>query len=561
MDDSPAGHRETQTQVPDPLAGSGLWNMGTWALPAVTLSIASAAVFVIVWLFLQHDREMRSLFVLPWYVGLPIAAGAAALAWTVVLHGRRRPGWIGPRLWVLALAVLNSLFAVLVPLFPKTSWTHALVFAGFAAALTLTPRLVKLRPDVALVQRIAPLSLFGVLFVVLPTVWGIGNHITEGKRDQVELLIQQLQLWTSEVREVTGYDWKRMEADREGALHNVERLKRLSFAGRINDLELWREAVILGKDTELAKRSQELMDAVVVGLNPKRVPRVSSFEEPALHWNHDQKHWEANADFQGLSVTVGEYHHEIGRLFAELEVTDLPVLSQPLVDLEGHYRTQRDQFKKAMTGILGSWPDNWAVFRIPQHRVLIGRESLPLSEMLQVPLFATEEPLAAGNLWKLTSLPLGEVRRLGRKPPGCRPLEYTEGLRDYFRLDCYSYSPQGKGEGAELRIEMRLVYESEPGKSLAEYSLPAEVYFLFPIPPDEGSDNFRETVMTGLANASRRLSGRSISGSDRGNSVASGFRILGDGSSVLVYYPTVVPLLGEQRALQVRAARSISWRR
>ncbi len=85
------GHRELETEIPDPLEAKGVRKLWTLALPAVALSVASAAVFVLVLAFLMHDREMRALFVLPGRAGLTVSLVAALLAWYVVFACRRRP--------------------------------------------------------------------------------------------------------------------------------------------------------------------------------------------------------------------------------------------------------------------------------------------------------------------------------------------------------------------------------------------------------------------------------------------------------------------------------------
>src|SRR6185295_3894910 len=119
---------------------------------------------------------------------------------------------------------------------------------------------------------------------------------------------------------------------------------------------------------------------------------------------------------------------------------------------------------------------------------LIGREKAPLDELLRTPFARSgEEKFAPADLWQLTSLPLYTTKRLAqgspgcggrqrtqgppsqpqvRQAPGCRCQNFGEREYKYFRLDCYSYAPQKEGTGAELRIEMRLVYQSAPRMQL-----------------------------------------------------------------------------------------------
>ena len=522
--------------------------------------VASAAVFVIVWLFLQRDREMRAFFVLPRLAETSIAAAAALLSWAIVLAGRHRPGRSWPRIWALTLAAASSLVACLIFALPRRSGMDALAVAAMAAALTLAPRLLRLRPDSLLVQKIAPLSLAGTLLIVMPAAWAAGHEITVSNQERVDQLVRQLREWTSAVREISHYDWPHLESDREGGAGRVQRLAGFKLRGGIDDQAVWQQAVVLRRDRELAETAQALQDALVEALDSARIPRVSSFHEAALHWNTELQRWEANPDFPALSETVGKYHYEVGRLLAELGVADRPVAAAGLAALEEHSRKKRADLERMMTAALQSWSDGWAVFRLPQHS-LIGKAELPLSELFEMPFLSEEErSLAAGDLWRLTLLPLKVARRLPSATPSCRRRdEYTARLRGekqprtFFRLDCYSYSPQG--EGAELRVEMRLVYQSAPGrKYLPGDTLPIEVWFTMPLPADETGERYRQAVMTALSNACRKLCPGDVQGIDLGGSSATGFRIRGEGGTVTVR-PTVMSLIGQQKALQVRALR------
>ena len=559
MSDLRPGHRETQTTIPDPLAGRW-WHVGTLALPAVSLSIASASAVVAVLLFLQRNAEIRALFQLSRAAVVSAALVALILAGLIVERGRRRPGRIWPRLWALILVALSAAALVIVLASPQRSLSHALAVACLAGAAVLAARLFKLRPQSALVQLIAPLSLLAVLVVVLPAVWWIGEQIAEGKREGVRQLIAQLQRWSSELREVAAHDWKTMEVDREGAVANVLRLERLSFPGHLDRGELWSEAAVLGLDGELSARAQELVAAVVDLLDPARVPRVSTVKEPAVHWSLDEQRWVENPDFPELSGLVGRYHREAGRLLGELEVGDLTAPDQSVVDLQERYRAENQRFTTSAKAIAQDFSDNWAVFRIPQHPSLIGRRSLPLAEVLRSPLFASGSgSLSAGDLWRLSKLSLGEAQRLAQSSANCRPLPYyqdpSDSSRTLYRIDCYAYTPAAEGPGAELRFEMRLVYQSEPYSTLKSWDPPEEVYFLFPLSTAGTDDEYRHALMGALADVSRNVPGLMVRARDRGNSVFDGFNIDGGGGTVRVLPARPIPFLAKHGALEVRVLR------
>jgi hypothetical protein len=556
-----AGHVETQVVLPEPLAGTALWNLGTFALPSTMLSIASAAVFATVWGFLQLGGAEQELFVLPPPYTSIIGLVAAALGWLIAVRCRRRPGRIGPRIWTLVLASLSSAIALLAFFLHDRSWLLALAVAALAAAATLAPRLAKLRPNNPMVQHIAPLSLLMILLVILPSSCAVRRVIAKGTERRVDRRIRQFKAWTAEVSEITSFDWSRIEDSPAAAAGEIQKLENLSFKAERNDAEIWRSAAILGKDGDLAAAMQGLTARVVAGFDPARSPRVSQFKEPALHWDEQDKRWKAYGQFPKLSEIAGSYHQELGRLFTELR--DVPSEGARSPEYRQHYAAQRRLLREHLIELANSWPDNWAAFRVPQHEELIGRTETSLNELLQASFINDgETSFAPGDLWQLTSLPLYRLKSLaaGAAARGCHSQNFEEGRHQYFRLDCYSYAPRKEGMGAELRVEMRVVYESAARKRLGAGSLPSEIYFHFLIPEGVESGPFSDAVMNDLAVAARHSSpGTDPRPVGRSGSFAGGFTIGGYGEAVRVYRPVVVPLNGltpELQAVMIRAVRS-----
>lgn len=548
-----AGHRELETEIPDPLEASGLRRLWTSSLPAAALSAASAVVFVLVPAFLMHDREMRELFVLPDRLGLTLALIAALLAWGIVFACHRRPGRPWPRWWCLILALVNTALCILAVRFQESSLLDALSVAGLASVVTLVPRLVKLRPDSAWVQLIAPLSLLGVLLVVLPAVAWTGQRTVSAKRAGVEEAIDRLRLWTTEVREVSRLGWARLEADPEAAGKVVDRLELVRPQGLIANARLWQEAAILGREGDLAAAAAGLADAAVAGLHPDLVPHVSTFREPAAFWSTSSRQWEAGLAFPPASEVVGRYHQEIGRIFDEVEPEGPPPASRAWIDLKQHCSAAQETLKQHLRSQEGTWTDGWAVYRVPSHKALLGRSEIPLVDLLQTSMTGSDEGLLRpADLPNLMQVTLHEVETQ-RRFQGCRETgRYFNDSYQHFRIDCYAYLPQKRGLGADLRVEMRLVYVADCRYCTLKYSqYPKEVYFLFPIPEEVDSRQYERKVMTDLVNAVRAVSSVPVSVWDLSGSAENGFRI-GD---IRVNRSRPEELPGGQQALVVRVVR------
>jgi hypothetical protein len=549
-------HQESQTALPGPLDVTGFWDkVGTRALPASSLSLASAIVLVVTFVFLIRSREMRALFLLPWWGGIITAALSAALAWFIVFRCGGRPGSLWPRYWALGVAGLCTAAVVLVPLFPEATWVSALTIASAAAALTLVPRLVRLPPDSSMIPKIAPLAALLVLVVVLLGAGLVGGSIADGKRERVAAMIEQVRKWTAEVQAVSSRDWT--GGGWEDAARAIESLAQIRPAKQL-DTSLWREAFSLERDQELADEVRKLLDATVEGFDRNRVPRVSRLRDPAFYYDPAAKRWEDSTVFPTASETVGRYFQEMGRIFQELDLQVAFADSAPLAAFKKDYvEKSRPLLQSHLSPQMEEWTDHWAIFRIPGRESLLGYSEMPLGKLLKSSVPALGIP--AADLPGLLNLTYQGVRDLNRIP-GCRPLApYTETAAgaeyQFSRLDCFSYSPRADTLGAYPRVEMRLVYKSRPNGYLLADQDPAEVYFLFPLPEGQEESEFQKQVMADLAEAVREATEREVAPINRSGSTENGFRARGNGPTVTVYKPSFITLYENRKALQVRAER------
>ncbi|MFL6244772.1 MAG: hypothetical protein ACJ74H_02015 [Thermoanaerobaculia bacterium] len=560
--------------MPEPLTAGGVWGLTTIGLPSTQLSAASAALFVVVFAFLESGGAEQNLFILPWPGTATIAAIAAILSWTIAIRCRRRPGRVWPRAWALFLASANTATVAAAIVFRDQSSVLALAVAGLAASAALAPRLLKLRPDSPLIQRVAPLSMVVIAVAILPSTCAARRTIVKRTESRIGSQIHQFRRWADEVREITGRDWKRLEDEPEAAAEAVGNLKTLHFQGVTDDVSMWRAATLLGKDTELATAMMQLSDEVVAGLAPERIPRVSTFREPAVRWDGVTRRWVAYSRFQALSEITGDYHRELGRLYEELESGELSELHPKLADYQQHYKSNSALLKTYLNATAGTWADNWSAFRAPVK--LTGRARPTLHDLLRAPILRNEAgEFAPGDLSRLMALPLDHLKGLAAgspgceggleagnqfRVPGCRCANYDERQREYYRLDCYSYAPAETGTGAELRIEMRLVYESAPNRRLSGWNVPSEIYFHFLIPGGQNKDQYPEIVMTDLSRAAREqdLDRVSVVPWTRNTSAASGFGVITSYEKLRVLRPTIETLEGltpEATALRVRVVR------
>ncbi|MBV9496396.1 MAG: hypothetical protein JOZ54_19260 [Acidobacteria bacterium] len=417
-----------------------------------------------------------------------------------------------------------------------------------------------------MVQRVAPISAFLALMII-PSSCAIRHAIATKTEQRVDDRIRQLQRLALQVRETSSFDWSRMEDSPDAASRAVETLRGLSVPTSKGENELWRSAASLHKDDELVAAMDGVTEEVVGAFNPERVPRVSTLREPALRWEHPSRRWIPYSQFPVLSEIAGTYHQELGRLFAELAPQSIGRDQPAAVEYQRHYQQRRELLRSYLNDTAGSWTDNWAAFRVPHHDELIGRNDAPLREVLQAPFVSGPYgKLSSGQFFRLMSLPLSTAKSItgcdeGARPahaPGCHCHDYAEGSFSYFRVDCYSYVPRKEATGADLRVELRLVYQSRYRKGLLANELPNELFFHFLLPPGAEESAFREEVMTALSTAARVFQPRAIQRSkDRSGSVASGFTLRQKGETLDIV-SKLVPLQGlvpERKALLVRVFR------
>lgn len=497
-----AGHRETERNLPRLLQAD--WYPGTWALPATTISAASFLVLVVVFGFLQVGETSRTLFRLPWPSGWTSLA-AAAIAWTVAGRCHDRPGRHWPRWWSLFLALASSGVAAMAFLrndLGKHPQAHALALALLVATLTLLPRLFKLHPAHWLVQHIAPVALGAALFLAVPASLAFGRHAVEDRKQHVTDTLAELTREAAQVREISAFDWSTTSERRQEALRQMGRLTNLPLEQWVPDRYLWQGALLLGEDEKLAQAYRELLDAVVEGIDPNRAPKLWQTQ---YVWNYDSKVWERDPVFPDLAVGIAAYHWHSGRL--------LQLLSPPtgegerLRGLADYYAQKKTEADERLAAFTATWAGEWVppLVSAPWGESGQTPAPVPMVDLLRKP-FLPDGSLRPASLQKLLDLSLEEARQIVDSIPSCGSREYQEEDHAYFRIDCFDYAARlDPSPTVDLRVEMRVVYlAEEPLEPLARADLPAEVFFLFPVPAGTEAAAYREDVVAALEAAVRQ---------------------------------------------------------
>ena len=153
------------------------WHPASWSLPAVTLSAASVATFLLSLLFLQRSSALNPDGIRYREVLLPVhpavlAVPVAALAWFVAVQCGQRPGKLFARMWPPTLAVIATAGVVWAAfdgaMLPRGySPADALSIAVTAATLVLALRLIHVAPNHWLLDAITIIAV--ILALLLET--------------------------------------------------------------------------------------------------------------------------------------------------------------------------------------------------------------------------------------------------------------------------------------------------------------------------------------------------------------------------------------------------------
>jgi hypothetical protein len=550
MNDHRKGHQESETAIPYPLDGGG-WvaRLGTWAPPAVMLSWTSFLAFAAVF-GLQLNGALRAWFRIKLGGGglegsrnltLALAVFAAGLAWVIALRCRHRPGPVGPRLWALGLALAASALAAFQlgfrhweELAPQADLATA---ACFAAALALSPRLLRLRPDNPWTQRAAPWSLALLLALLAPGLWLVAGSAAQFQREGFAAAVADM---ASKARELPGcaeaggvcgetlYPGGKRRLD--SVLEHAQWQESADLLGRADEFAAAKDALLDGLVAEAARRLRRrlaegaahwqengldeasldefkeilhvaarmdragqgsaarqaylgLVDALAAALRDG----TAKLGEPPVAYSAETKNgpWPPNPVFPGASRQVIKYHQALGRLYAEAgNIVDGPPPLEALRDAYSRH-TGWDQAVQALDNDFGR---HWLTRYLGQGQ----RPPPSLAAVFGMPVIAR---LKANDINGLLNL----ARQEAGKALAQSNCEWMPGgtEKNLESLQCRAYSAAA-GDGAALRAELRLVYDSASPK-------PLRLLFFIPVPPGAAKPDFIAEVGNALKEAKKPL--------------------------------------------------------
>jgi hypothetical protein len=581
-EDPPAGQlpdgfaEATRDLPPSLLQGAPRWYPGTWAPPAITLTIASILVFLASLSFVFRNALTRNLFRFPVPEGWSPAAGsyylaipaiAAALAWLLVRRCANRPGPNLPRYWVFLLALICTGITLysLVDCFlignergnPAVHGTSA---AALMAVLTLLPRLKRVFPYEGIVLHVAALSMVIVLLAGIPVAWWIGESIINYERSRVESASLRVKQLTSEIDDALGYNWSTLVVNPAPAKRQAGRLESISLVQALPDAYVWQAAKILGNDAELKDAVGSLASEVAGGISRDGAPRLNI---PRYRLDPNGEKWESNARFADAAAVASSYYREVKRLMDELE-SDLS--RSPAADA---FLEAKRGYMERLKSLYGRFDQHW-IASTAAPKTLFREESFDRASLLHLAdtqLQPAALPLGDFAAWK--QLPWSQALSLMMEGGSCSdrrtqrdervrrerpdPLDATKVVvyydtYRYYRVECYSYAATDDKPGVDMLAQIDLTYKTDANVALpAANREPLQTSLYVYLPRGQQQDEFLQRVMQDFAAAAEKVDTtppRNLSG----NSPGSGFA----GKGYAVSRPRFLSLTGQVAAMELR---------
>ena len=509
----PSGKR-----LPDFLASIPWWYPGSWGPPALTVSLASAAMTAFASWYLFRDELVRAMFRFqPDWLAVIFSIGATALSGRILQKTSARPGKLLPRVWALALTAfcagltLWTLYASITSR-GNVPALHALVAVALLSSLTLAPRLFHLHPFSSLIRHVA---LFAVAFVLLfcfPLVLVSERIVVDRERNGLEEKIAGLQNAAKEIDSILH------SAPVKASVLGLEQARSkkfedVDFRKFLPDQSDWKALGLLQRQKPgllCENRMREAMANLVKVLqdadfNPDapRLAQASIWADGVAENNETR--WKENGHFQNQASTPAVYYHELGRMFKDFEV------ARKISPFQPDYEEFTTKLEKDLEDRAEHMGELWipAVF-------LDESSSLASPKLIESRVGDSDGSLGDLDRWK--NLTWSQAESL-RNKPGClsepqklQRHEYVDvpdpdhpgemrkelKLRHYRRMECYAYSPSQEGKSLEILAELHLTYREEDDRNYVRSSAPPySTVLLFDVRQKDGHS--KEQLMLALS--------------------------------------------------------------
>lgn len=500
-------------KFPDPLDKGKWFNIGLWAPPAIMLSWVSLLAGVIIFWFLQRGSLQTCFTVQNWdgfanpqSVLMGFAVAACLLVWWIVVKCGRRPGTFWPHLWAPLLAISTTIATImqihrLIDKSAAVFWLSesrldAFTIACIAATIALSPRLLRLYPDSHWVERVAPVSLLGVLAVFIPAMYFIAGDITAIQDKKFNIELKNLRETTTALTRCNG--------DGESCSDKLDRVAS-SLLNNSEAQSCSQESIdAKNREQQLAEAKNKLLDIFVVTSLQKLGLQIDSAAknqtiDPNINLNDLQK-WLQQAEHQQRITANGAIYQTYQNLLKTVIATldQAPVLNESPVKTEdskdgpwpenpyfpdtsnqviAYYRSVSDLFNKMGALVEGKVPDlqtvyqeaqsdwnkylqkmenNWSTHWLaPYLTENTNRTLQPLTNVLGMPVLGTHSVNNIGGLFKLGKQDVIQ----GISKANCIK-KLSEKKENTFSYQCRTYITNAKGD-AELRVDFRLLYEDD----------------------------------------------------------------------------------------------------
>lgn len=553
-------------------------NIPLATLPANAITVASIIVFIVIItitivqlatnnLALQIEFEQET----PYLILQILSIITACLILLITFTCRDRPGSFIPRIWLVFLTLISIAIASIlvfsiditgIPILKylniNSSLLYAFIIATFVATLTLAPRLGKISPHNKLLQFL------GIIVLLISLLLGsIGtvvfnqyaNHhannsgsiapINTNLKQALDQFIAECNTVIEKIEMVVNYPWDDFTTNISGAKTILETAQTFDLQMPKTNIDIWQEnghPEIISKQALAKEKVDTIYTNLLQAIQINRLPKLSDLEQPSSYWDDDARQWIENPNFKEYSRIVGQYYILIDNLFHQLTSED-SVINEI-------YQQKSANFESSIRETLNIWADNWMPYQLHNASLRFNGNQMALKEIFETKL---TNDLSIVNIRSLLELTLETAKNTDIK--SCFRREYTKGSYEYFRLDCYAYAPTPDETGAQLRIEMRIVYQ---GRKFYAHAKPVEIYFLFPLGNHvENYNSYKSYIMNSLFEALSPFwvnQGGNYSYLGSNGTPSKGFYLKNDKlvDDVYVYEPREVGHVNDFKAIEVR---------